>query len=239
MGLDPVALTALIISLVALVATTGQLLQQYFATADGYRRCQPSVMGPWGNLTRLRWRWREFRFETIYYVPRLYVTPLISPINANIVDSVRRQKEPMMRYNAIWLPVDEPLNTPKNAIGNSAISGYAGDDLANYWLDGQSRSGGESVCWVFLSRSLWLSQACLNRVYPSPSSSGREFLGALNSGEHWRLLMNECLAKEDKTPSVVVFERLMRSWDFMVQDVKVHQDSPELKLTSPLILYGR
>jgi hypothetical protein len=71
--IDPVALTALVISLVALLATTGQLLQQYFATADGYRQCLPSVMGRWGTMTKLRWRWREFRFETIFYVPYLSV----------------------------------------------------------------------------------------------------------------------------------------------------------------------
>jgi len=72
-SIDPIALTALIISLVALLATTGQLLQQYFATADGYRQCLPSVMGQWGKMTKLRWRWREFRFETIFYVPYLSV----------------------------------------------------------------------------------------------------------------------------------------------------------------------
>jgi hypothetical protein len=71
--IDPTALTALIISIVALVATTGQLLQQFFATADGYRRCLPSVMGRWGTKTERRWRWCEFRFETIYYVPRISV----------------------------------------------------------------------------------------------------------------------------------------------------------------------
>lgn len=75
---DSVALTALLVSLVALLATTGQLLQQYFATADGYRRCQPSVMGLWARKTKLRWRWREFRFETIFSVPRIIYGPIHS-----------------------------------------------------------------------------------------------------------------------------------------------------------------
>ena len=73
---DSVALTALVVSLVALLATAGQLLQQYFATADGFRRCQPSVMGLWATKTRLRWRWREFRFETIFVVPRIIFGPV-------------------------------------------------------------------------------------------------------------------------------------------------------------------
>lgn len=73
---DGVALTALLISLVALFTTLGQLLQQYFATADGYRRCQASVMGLWAKRTRLKWRWREFRFETIFVIPRIIYGPL-------------------------------------------------------------------------------------------------------------------------------------------------------------------
>ena len=71
-GVDTnLAATALAISLVAFFIALGQLLQQYFATADGYRRCQRSVMGGWAKKTRLRWRWREFRFETLYTTPEI------------------------------------------------------------------------------------------------------------------------------------------------------------------------
>ena len=38
-------LVALIVSLVALVTTVLQVLQQYYSSAEGYRRCAPSVMG--------------------------------------------------------------------------------------------------------------------------------------------------------------------------------------------------
>jgi hypothetical protein len=79
MAIDPTALTALIISLVALIATFAQLLQQYFATADGYRQCLPEVMGKeWGSKTRKRMRWRELRYETIYYVPNLSIDTVSS-----------------------------------------------------------------------------------------------------------------------------------------------------------------
>lgn len=77
---DRVSVVALIVSMVALIATAGQLLQQYFATADGYRRCQVSVMGAWGKKTRLRWRWRQFRFETLYSTPEIFMTPISFPI---------------------------------------------------------------------------------------------------------------------------------------------------------------
>ena len=50
MGFDSVnqnvfGLIALIVSLVALVSTILQVLQQYYSDAEGYRRCADSVMG--------------------------------------------------------------------------------------------------------------------------------------------------------------------------------------------------
>lgn len=68
-----VAISALVIALCSLFITTGQLLGQYFATADGYRRCQPSVMGPWAKRTRMRWRWAQFRFEVLYSTPDIFL----------------------------------------------------------------------------------------------------------------------------------------------------------------------
>jgi hypothetical protein len=73
------AAAALAIALVALVTTVGQLLQQYFATADGYRRCQKSVMGEYARKTRLQWRWSEFRFETLYTTPEIFLAGQGSP----------------------------------------------------------------------------------------------------------------------------------------------------------------
>jgi hypothetical protein len=52
-----VATAALAIAAVALVIALGQLIQQLFGTADGYRRVQSSVIGDWSKLVRLRFRW--------------------------------------------------------------------------------------------------------------------------------------------------------------------------------------
>ena len=68
------AAAALAIALVALITAVAQLLQQYFATADGYRRCHGSVMGEYARKTRLHRRWREFRFETLYTTPEIFLT---------------------------------------------------------------------------------------------------------------------------------------------------------------------
>ena len=70
-----ISTVALAVALVALVSTISQVLGQFFATADGYRRCQPSVMGRWAKLTRRKFRWSELRFETLYTIPHFDIFP--------------------------------------------------------------------------------------------------------------------------------------------------------------------
>jgi hypothetical protein len=67
--MDPIALTGLIIALIALVIALFQLLQQLLATADGFRNCQGPIMGPWAALTERHFLKREFRYETLFSVP--------------------------------------------------------------------------------------------------------------------------------------------------------------------------
>ncbi|KAL9615765.1 MAG: hypothetical protein Q9204_008671, partial [Flavoplaca sp. TL-2023a] len=70
-----IAIAALVVSLVALVTTVSQVLSQFFATADGYRRCQTSIIGGWGGQTHRKFRWSDLRFETIYTTPRFSLMP--------------------------------------------------------------------------------------------------------------------------------------------------------------------
>lgn len=81
---NTLAIAALTVALVALIVALGQILGQYFATADGYRRCQASVMGPWARKTRLRWRWSQFRFETFFTTPEIVLSDYpVAPIVRN------------------------------------------------------------------------------------------------------------------------------------------------------------
>ena len=70
-----ISTAAFAVALVALIMTISQVLGQFLATADGYRRCQNSVMGSWAKLTRRRFRWGEIRFETLYSTPRFGLFP--------------------------------------------------------------------------------------------------------------------------------------------------------------------
>lgn len=66
---DNLASTALAISLVALAISLLQLLQQYFATAEGYRQCKADVMGAWSALTESHLDLRNLRYETRFVAP--------------------------------------------------------------------------------------------------------------------------------------------------------------------------
>ncbi|KAI9742401.1 MAG: hypothetical protein M1818_003934 [Claussenomyces sp. TS43310] len=69
-----IALTALVISLIALFTTVAQVAQQYITTAsEGYRRCQKSVMGLWAKKTKRRFKLGELRFEVLFETPVLFL----------------------------------------------------------------------------------------------------------------------------------------------------------------------
>lgn len=74
-----VSLAAIILSVAAFIISVGQALQQYFATAEGYRRCQESVMGKaWAEFTRRRFRKAEFRFETLFSTPHIRIGAFVA-----------------------------------------------------------------------------------------------------------------------------------------------------------------
>lgn len=70
-----VAAVALIVSAVALIATFMQVLQQYYASAQGYSQCTEQVMGDWAKTKSRRFSWEELRFEVQYDAPVIFVSP--------------------------------------------------------------------------------------------------------------------------------------------------------------------
>ncbi|KAL6863704.1 hypothetical protein J3F83DRAFT_745326 [Trichoderma novae-zelandiae] len=75
-----VAAVALVVSVVALLATFMQVLQQYYASAQGYSQCNEKVMGGWALTKTRRFRFDELRFEVQFDVPVIFVS---SPKNQN------------------------------------------------------------------------------------------------------------------------------------------------------------
>ncbi|RFU34311.1 hypothetical protein B7463_g1989, partial [Scytalidium lignicola] len=134
---DSVSLTALLISLVALLATVGQLLQQYYATADGLRRCQPSVMGLWARRTKLRFRWTEFRFETIFVTPRIIYGPI------RIQDAEAEYTKP--GTSKVFCDL---VDTPGSLSASMTLPGWGSREARKYY------DSDELVCWVPLLAQL-------------------------------------------------------------------------------------
>lgn len=120
-----VAVAALVVALVALFTALGQLLQAYLATADGYRRCQDSVMGLWAKETKLRWRWAEFRFETTFVIPRIIYRSAISPPKGGIIDG------------EVFL-----TNTPANLEASMTFPGWEDQKAWNYY------NSDNFCCWI-------------------------------------------------------------------------------------------
>ncbi|TFB03064.1 hypothetical protein CCMA1212_005510 [Trichoderma ghanense] len=75
-----VAAVALVVSVVALLATFMQVLLQYYASAQGYSQCNEKVMGDWALTKTRRFRFDELRFEVQFDVPVIFVSP---PKNKN------------------------------------------------------------------------------------------------------------------------------------------------------------
>lgn len=134
-------IAALAVSLIALVYSTAALLGQYLATADGYRRCQPSVMGSWAKLTRLRWRWTQFRFETLFVVPEIVITRRTS-INAT---PPTLQALKSVRVELVTGSAESRERTLTSAVGNSVDSF-------------------EAASWVGMLESIHAHESWLNKL---------------------------------------------------------------------------
>jgi hypothetical protein len=155
------AAAALAIALVALFTALGQLLQQYLATADGYRRCQKSVMGEYAKKTRLRWRWSEFRFETLYATPQIFLTGDGAPVKLGQVlltgSDTSREKS--------LIPADS-INTGAGEIPDFRDYGTAYSqhkEAKKHQTKKLYRDQGEMACWLpFLHWAHETAEACLN-----------------------------------------------------------------------------
>jgi len=69
-----VAFTALAVAVVVLFVSCAQLLQQYFATAEGFRNCKDTVTGQWTSRTHRKLRPRECRFDVFFETPEIFLT---------------------------------------------------------------------------------------------------------------------------------------------------------------------
>ncbi|KZM26777.1 hypothetical protein ST47_g2084 [Ascochyta rabiei] len=120
---------ALAVALTALAIAVGQLLQQVFSTAEGYRRCQHSVLGPWARKTRLTWRRSQFRFEVKFTTPDIILqTNVPMPVSRKMLPRLPVKREVVAvdhsGANATSIPVEgrEETSTDQVGVGSTETS---------------------------------------------------------------------------------------------------------------------
>lgn len=95
---DAATIVSLIVAIIAFIVSIGQALQQYISTAEGYRKCAESVVGPWVKYRKRVFNASELRFAVRFKTPVLFVArpnndrgPVPGkPINVDGTDSSRR-----------------------------------------------------------------------------------------------------------------------------------------------------
>ena len=181
---------ALVVSLIALIIALAQILQQYAATADGYRNCRKDVIGNWADLTKSPFDWRNFRFETRYASPHISFVMPRDFYKSPTADAEKFDK---------MLPIGHS-RLPRRDIPNGGLSSAR-------------------VSWLALLDHLWLYQLGLYHnafdpmAAPAKDSQAAEKAQGPKLGlEEW---FDELHASENRELSMPVASKTVVFWDFM------------------------
>lgn len=202
------AAAALAFALFSFVVATVQALGQYFSTADGYRRCKASLVGHWAQKVRLRWRWSQLRFESMFTTPDIFLSSFAYDEHQGMIpgDSsggiewiVVPNTHHKFHYDKLAKP--KPwLNKMKELDHNYPLP--ESQDLA---------------CWLYLLNSLRTSEIQRQRsgIYDSPH--GTEFFGAACRlrERSWDLMSPELvrpLARTTVCDIAIIVRRLGMTW---------------------------
>ena len=185
------AIAALVVALVALFTAISQVLSQLFATADGYRRCQSSIIGPWAKLTTRKFRWRELRYETIYTTPRFSLAPYYGSRSwqgkpDESVMSMAIRGTPTLPLDGTQEMIEKTYATPPG--GHGGLEVYNGPS--------------EMVSWVRLIDALHVNADYMRRSLVYRQRSGFNY-----AQEDWGGY------------TIPMIKRQKHSWDFVPPDV--------------------
>lgn len=190
-----IAGAALAVALAALAIAIAQLCGQMFATADGYRRCQPSVMGAWARHTRLRWKWSEMRFETLFTTPEITLEFFefdreISSEGPDYHPWLDLEKLENTKYVS-----DYPKSGPFKRISAEVIGNWRHKRLLNAKLVDSNLGAGshhEMACWIPFLQHIKENESEIISAFP----------------------------RSDTVPITRVTCRpVQKSWDFMAPDL--------------------
>ncbi|KAI7773609.1 hypothetical protein LA080_010258 [Diaporthe eres] len=164
--------SVIMISLIALVVAFLQLCQQYFATADGYRNCAESVIGPWHRTRHRRPAPSEFRFETVYDAPFIRLSS-ISECADRINDSDQHEKRVHLLCPLHANPCCEgerllyetlPKWTGLRVIPKGTKAKYDGEEGSSTFRREYMEQSSAIVSWIGLMRALYLTYSLYGQV---------------------------------------------------------------------------
>lgn len=206
---NTLALSALIISLVALFTTVLQVLQQYYSSAEGYRRCADSVMGLWSKGTHRKLRFQEFRIEVVFETPVIFTA---HPEN---------KRGPIHGRAIYYIDGTEKSYNNTRVLGPQAQEKVAAEATARVHTADDERAS-----WVTLLSTLQLKES-VSRKWD------------LEYRKKWPPRTRPCTIGLPNYPLAVGLQSKTRSWDFIPSSItKPYATSAMCHLVEMMAMLG-
>ena len=212
--MDPgtsISATALAIALVALVIAVFQFLQQYISTAEGYRRCEASVIGLWNKFVEWHFHFRELRYEITYQSPHITIG---LPADGSYDGSLRKSHEkfhftplPEASAGAVVKGEKWGFDASQPHVVSEVLA--AAEKARKHWWSGfrthqpPKRKNEDAVCWLSLLEELHELEVEAHNEAPFP-----------NASQHLSAHQDLCWA-HDGGYAPICLEIRSWSWDFM------------------------
>lgn len=201
-----VAIAALVISLIALLASLLQVAQQYYASAAGYSSCDDKAIGLWEQGRRRVLKPYEFRFEVQFEAPVIF---LCRPGNEN--GPVKKQ--PILFIDGSQKSLEETWTS----LGAAQPSTEKEIKRAVHTADNELAS------WVTLLSALqrmehesreWQKQKHDNETKQQPPPKAD---APINAPENIDGILDSVTASYSLT---VALQKKLKSWDTMPSSIK-------------------
>ncbi|OQV11316.1 hypothetical protein CLAIMM_15171 isoform 1 [Cladophialophora immunda] len=216
---DPVATVALVVALFALLVALLQVLQQYAATADGYRRCQRPVIGGWACYTKRKARFDQLRFETIFAVPIIFLRRRDReecPIKGRTVIDITGTAE-SCRSTLVSQFLEETILIQESIPNENGR--YTQETLIE---DGIECSRQKSSLVATKSGSRLIKPGCFQNPNPHDQTTDNELVSWIYFLEtlQWNQTIFSTLVQSGFQPDLApAIQVSRRSWDFVPPDV--------------------
>lgn len=231
---DPTSAVALVVALVALFVSTAQLLQAIFGTAEGFRRTNRQIMGPFSQTRDRVFHFTELRFETTFRTPHFsfrsdfdnLVLEHKNTMFIRLENSTNKAVEGHLPFNECF--EESKSKTVQDFITSGAVDRISKLQRVLQWIDSRSsksqhrhlideHSKAYAAGWLWLLDQLFDREIQIHHTVEGALYRHQRLLpGVPLSGEGATFeFMNRCGAWRSR-PAIKLEQR---SWDLMPPDV--------------------